>query len=82
MRIEPFNDLQGLRQEWRYLCQYEKENDMNKQTPNNQWDVLETITQAQVDELKAANKGLPCVVHVYPRKRIVCVNGFRYYRLV
>lgn len=39
---------------------------------------METITQAQVDALKA---GGSCV-HVYPRKRIVCVNGFRYYNLV
>jgi hypothetical protein len=36
-----------------------------------------SITRAQVDQLRA--QGL--CVHIYPRKKIVCVNGFKYYRL-
>lgn len=35
------------------------------------------ITQKEVDRLIAGGH----VAHVYPRKRIVCVDGFKYYTL-
>ena len=37
-----------------------------------------TITRQEVTRLQAAGYN----VHVYPRKKIVCVNGFKYYRLI
>jgi hypothetical protein len=37
-----------------------------------------TITQAQVDALKASGRA----VAIYPRKKLVVVDGFKYFRLV
>ena len=39
---------------------------------------MKTITQKQIDELQAKKH----VVHIYPRKKIVEVDGFKYYKLV
>jgi hypothetical protein len=36
-----------------------------------------TISTKEVERLKAAGYA----VHIYPRKKLVCVNGFKYYRL-
>lgn len=37
-----------------------------------------TLTMAEAKRLEAAGRN----VHVYPRKKIVCVDGFKYFRLV
>lgn len=39
---------------------------------------METITKKQVEALKKAGN----VAHIYPRKKIVCVNGYQYYKLI
>ena len=36
-----------------------------------------TISRKEVERLKAAGYN----VHVYPRKKLVCVSGFKYYQL-
>jgi hypothetical protein len=40
-------------------------------------DTKPSMTRAQAEQLKAQGYA----VHIYPRKKIVCVNGFKYYRL-
>ena len=39
---------------------------------------MKTITQREVDKLLAEKHA----VHVYPKKKVVCVDGFKYFKLV
>ena len=38
---------------------------------------MELITRKLMDELEKAGH----VVHEYPRKKVVCVDGYKYYRI-